>query len=203
MPISPGRARTPLLPSTDFSQRRIPITRHPQRPWFRIHPTGSPALDFRCLPHHRFSHPDGPFPLLYLGATIQTCLWEVFGDDVFLGRRAISSARWNGCSISQIHVPKVNVCATTLERTRDAMNVDKASLMASDLSIPQAWSLAIQKHPFGFEGIKYSSRFLDQSCLALFARQDLASRLSVKPLSALNDLDAAVDWLEERGAALV
>lgn len=203
MPNSQGPSRTPLLPSADFGQKTIPVTRQPQRPWFRIHPTGSSALHFRCLPHHRFSHPDCPFPLLYFGATIQTCLWEVFGDDVFLGKRAISSARWNGSSISQIQVPAVNVCSTTLERTRDAMDVDKASLMAADLGIPQAWSLAVQRHPLNFEGIKYSSRFLDQSCLALFERHDLASRLQVKPLGALNNLDAAVDWLEEREAALV
>lgn len=191
------------MPAADFGHRKIPVTLQPQRHWFRIHPTGSPALLFRRLPHHRFSHPDGPFHLLYLGATLQTCLWEVFGDDVFLGKRAISSARWTGYSISQILVPAVNVCATTLERTRDAMNVDKASLMAADQSIPHAWSLAVQRHPSGFEGIKYSSRFLDQSCLALFERGDLPSCLQVKPLGALNDLDSAVDWLEEREAALV
>lgn len=203
MPSSPGSLRTPLLPSADFGQKKIPVTRQPQRHWFRIHPTDSPALLFRSLPHHRFSHPDGPFSLLYLGATIQTCLWEVFGDDVFLGKRAISSARWNGYGISQILVPAVAVCATTLERTRDAMNVDKASLMAADLTIPQAWGLAIQTHPAGFEGIKYSSRFLDQACLALFERGDLHSRLQAEPLGALNDLDSAVDWLEEREAALI
>ncbi len=203
MPSSPGSLRTSLLPSADFGEKKIPITRQLKRHWFRIHPTGTPALHFRNLPHHRFSHPDGLFPLLYLGATLQTCLWEVFGDDVFLGKRAISSARWNGYDISQILVPAVTACATTLERTRDAMSVDKASLMAPDLSIPQAWSLAIQRHPLGFEGIKYSSRFLDQSCLALFERGDLPSRLQVAPLGALNDLDSAVDWLEEREAALV
>lgn len=203
MPSSPGSLRTPLLPSADFGQKKIPVTRQPQRHWFRIHPTGSSALLFRSLTHHRFSHPDAPFRLLYLGATIQTCLWEVFGDDVFLGKRAISSARWNGYRISQIVVPAVNLCATTLERTRDAMNVDKASLMAADLSIPQGWSLAIQSHPAGFDGIKYSSRFLDQPCLALFERGDLQSRLQVESLGALNDLDSAVDWLEERDAALV
>lgn len=203
MPSSPTPARILLLPGADFSQKAIPVTRQPRRHWFRIHPTGSPAVHFRNLPHHRFSHPAGLFPLLYLGANIQTCLWEVFGDDVFRGKRAISSARWSGCCISRIAVPAVNVCATTLERTRDAMNVDKASLMAADLSIPQAWSLAIQRHPAVFEAIKYSSRFLDQPCLALFKRENLQSRIQEEALGALNDLDSAVDWLEERQAALV
>lgn len=83
------------------------------------------------------------------------------------------------------------------------MNVDKASLMAADLSIPQAWSLAVQRHPAVFEAIKYSSRFLDQPCLALFERGDLQSRIQVEPLGALSDLDSAVEWLDEREAALV
>ena len=203
MPSSPTSARVPLRPGADFNQRMIPVTRQSRRHWFRIHPTGSPAILFRNLAHHRFSHPDGPFPLLYLGATVQTCLWEVFGDDVFHGKRAISSARWSGCCISRIVVPAMNVCATTLERTRDVINVDKASLMAADLSIPQAWSLAVQGHPAVFEAIKYSSRFLDQPCLALFERGDLQSRIQVESLGTLSELDSAVEWLDEREAALV
>ena len=83
------------------------------------------------------------------------------------------------------------------------MSVDKASLLAADLTIPQAWGLAIQGHPAGFEAIKYASRFLDQPCLALFDRGGLQSRLQGKVLGPLSSLDAAVDWLDERNAALV
>lgn len=97
----------------------------------------------------------------------------------------------------------MNVCSTYFERTREVMNVDKASLMAADLSIPQAWSLAIQRHPFGFEGISYSSRFLDPSCLSLFERGQFPSRLHVAHLDTWNDLDSAMDWLGGTGSALV
>jgi len=83
------------------------------------------------------------------------------------------------------------------------MSVDKASLLAADLSIPQAWGLAVQGHPAGFEAIKYASRFLDQPCLALFERGGLQPKLRVKALGALTRLDAAADWLDERRAALV
>jgi len=83
------------------------------------------------------------------------------------------------------------------------MSVDRASLLAADLSIPQAWSLAVQEHPAGFEAIKYASRFLDQPCLALFNRGGLQSKLRVQTLGMLSDLDAAVAWLDERNAALV
>jgi len=202
MPNNPKPARPQLRPGADFDQRLIPLTRQPQRIWFRVHKMGSRAVWFGKLPHHRFSHPNSPFPLLYVGATIQTCLWEYFGDDVFHGKRAISSGKWQGCCLSQIVVPELKVCAVGQERTRDAMSVDKASLLAADLSLPQAWGLAIQRHPAGFEAIKYSSRFVDQPCLAWFDRGGLQAKLRAKPLGVLTTLDAAVDWLE-RKAALV
>jgi hypothetical protein len=203
MPSSPHPTRVLLLPGADFKQRTIPVTPQPQRTWFRVHGAGVPAVEFGKLTHHRFSHPSSPFGLLYVGASIQTCLWEVFGDDVFQKQRAISAARWAARYVSQITLPELRVCAVNLERTRDAMSVDKASLMAADLSIPQAWGLAVQEHPAGFEAIKFFSRFLDQPCLALFDRGGLPAKLQVKVLGPLSGLDAAVDWLDERKAALV
>ncbi len=190
------------MPAIDFDKRLIPVTRQPQPLWFRVHKTGSPAILFGKFSHHRFSHPHCPFPLLYLGATIRTCLWEFFGDDVFLGQRAIPAGKWRGSCLSQIVIPELKVCAVNREQTRDAMSVDKASLLAADLAIPQAWGLAVQTHPAGFEGIKYASRFLDQPCLALFDRGGQESRLRVKSLGPLSSLDAAVDWLDERKVAL-
>ena len=59
-----------------------------------------------------------------------------------------------------------------------------------------------QRHPAGFGAIKYTSRFVDQPCLALFDRGGLPSKLRVKALGALDKLEAAVDWLDERKAAL-
>ncbi len=203
MPSNPGPARVQLKPGADFNQRAVPVTRQPQRAWFRVHRAGVPATLFGRLPHHRFSHPNSPFPLLYVAASIQTCLWEYFGDEVFQGRRVISAAKWNGCCLSQIVVPELRVCAISLERTREAMSVDKASLLAADLSIPQAWGLAVQEHPAAFEALKYSSRFLDQPCLAVFGRGGLPAKLKVKGLGALSSLDDAVAWLDERKVALV
>lgn len=158
---------------------------------------------FGTFAYHRFSHSACPYQLLYMGASIQTCLWEVFGDDVFLDKRTLSKSKWQERSISQIIVPELKVCAVSLEQTRDAMGVDKASLLAADLAIPQAWGLAVQRHPAAFQAIKYTSRFIDQPCLALFDRAGAQAQLKVTHLGALNDLDAAVDWLHERQAALV
>ena len=203
MPSNPKPARAQRQPGADFDQRAIPVTRQPRRIWFRVHKPGTPAILFGTLSHHRFSHPNCPFPLLYVGATIQTCLWEYFGDDLFQGKRAISAGKWRGCCLSQIAVPELKVCAVSLERTRDAMSVDKASLLAADLAVPQAWSLAVQGHPAGFEAIKYSSRFLHQPWLILFNRGGLQAELRSTALGALSNLDAAVDWLNERKARLV
>ena len=203
MPSKPRPTRPLLRPGADFNLRAIPVTRQPQRIWFRVHRTGGAPVWFGKLPHHRFSHPNCPFPLLYVGATIQTCLWEYFGDDVFNGNRVISAGKWQGCSLSKITVPEVKVCAVNQERTRDVMSVDKASLLAANLAIPQAWGLAIQGHPAGFEAIKYSSRFLDQPCLALFDRGDMQAKLRVKALGPLTGLDVAEEWLDDRKVALV
>ena len=115
----------------------------------------------------------------------------------------ISAARWNGCHLSQIVVPSVRVCAVSQEPTRDAMGVDKSSLLAADLGIPQAWGRAVQEHPAAFAALRYSSRFLDLPCLALFDRGGMPARLQVKSLGPLSNLDAAVDWLDARQAALV
>ena len=203
MASNPTPPRPLYTPGADFSQRTIPVTHQPQRGWFRVHRTGSTAIWFAVRAHHRFSHPQSPFPLLYVGASIPACLWDYFGDDVFGGQRVISAAKWNGCSLSRIAAPQLKVCAVSLEPTRDAMGVDKASLLATDLSVPQAWGLAVQQHSAAFEAIKYSSRFIDQPCLALFERGGMAGQLQETLLGPLNSLDAAVDWLDERKTALV
>lgn len=203
MPSEPAPARVLLRPGPDFGQQEIPVTRQPQRAWFRVHKSGSPAVRFAKLSHHRFSHPEAPYPLLYVGATVATCLWEMFGDDVFQGRRAIPAGKWEGCTLSRILVPELKVCAFNLERTRSALGVDKASLLAADLTVPQAWGLAVQQHPAAFQAIKYASRFPDQPCLALFDREGLSAKFHVQPLGELNTLNAAADWLEQQKAALV
>jgi hypothetical protein len=140
---------------------------------------------------------------MYVGATLSVCLWECFGDDVLGGLRAIPASKWNGYSISQIAIPQLKVCAVSQEPTRDAMGVDKASLFAIDLTVPQEWGLAVQKHPAAFDAIKYSSRFIDQPCLAIFDRGGMAAKLRETLIGPLSSIDAAADWLDDRKAALV
>ena len=115
----------------------------------------------------------------------------------------ISKAKWDGCSLSRLSVPQVRACATSQEPTRNAMGVDKASLLAADISVPQAWGLAVQQHPAGFDAIKYTSRFIDQPCLALFDRGSMAAGLRETLLGELKVLEMAADWLDEHKVALV
>lgn len=195
--------RDSYLPGSDFSSLSIPISRQPKRHWFRVHRSERPAIDFGIRPHHRFSHPESPFPLLYVGGSLSTCLWEYFGDDVFRGRQVISKVKWDGCRLSRIEVAQLRVCSMSDGRTREAMRVDVSAVYDADLQIPQSWSLAIQRHPSGFEAIRYLSRFSDEPCLAVFDRSGIQDRLKETPMGSLNELDEAVQWLTERGAALV
>jgi hypothetical protein len=203
MPNKPQSPRQIYRPEADFNQRTIPVARQPRQNWFRVHRSGSRAIQFGIRPYHRFSHAQCPFPLLYVGSSLSVCLWEYFGDDIFGGRHVISAGKWNGCSISQITIPQLKACAVSLEPTRNAMGVDKASLLAADLSVPQEWGLAVQQHPAAFDAFKYASRFIDQPCLALFDRDGMVARLQEKLLGELNAVDGAVDWLDEHDVALV
>jgi len=203
MPSKSSRTRALLRPGPDFNARAVPATRQPARAWFRVHRKVVPALDFGIHSYHRFSHDHCPYSLLYVGPNLQTCLWEVFGDDVFQDDRTIAGSKWRERCVSRITIPELKVCAMTTEKTREAMGVEKGSLLTADFSVTQEWGLAVQQHPAGFQAIKYASRFVDRPCLALFDRGALRSRLQVKSLGSLEDLDDAVDWLHERKAALV
>jgi hypothetical protein len=199
---SSGRRDT-YLPRSDFNSLSIPMSRQPKRHWFRVHRSELPAIDFGIRPYHRFSHPESLFPLLYVGASLSTCLWEYFGDDIFRRRQVISKVKWDGCSLSRIEVPQLRVCSMGDGRTREVMRVDVSAVYDADLQMPQSWSLAIQRHPSGFEAIQYLSRFSDEPCLAVFDRSGIHDRLKEIPMGSLNELDEAVQWLTERGAALV
>lgn len=203
MPNDFRSTRRLLRPTKGFPQREIPSYRLPKGTWYRIHRSDRSALEFGLKPFHRFSHPDCPHPVLYLGSSVSTCLWEVFGDDVFQNERAIALSRWGCYSLSAIKVPKVNLCALDTEQTRSAAGVDKGSLLAANLHIPQAWGLAIQKHPAGFQGIQYTSRFSDHTCLALFELPEIVRGLKSKSLGPVGNHKTAIDWLDHQKVVLV
>lgn len=190
------KARPIWSPPADLDQRSIPRHRQPARIWFRVHGKHDPALAFRLAAHHRFSHPESLHKLLYVGSDPATCLWERFGDDAYRGCRALSQHIWAESVLSQIHVPEMHVCDLTNTVLRTALTVDRASLMSPDFAVTQAWGLAIQRHPARFQGIRYSNRFIDRSCLAIFDVENLPSTLEARLLGCLADLKVVTYWLE-------
>jgi hypothetical protein len=75
--------------------------------------------------------------------------------------------------------------------------------MHPELSIPQAWGLAIQTHPSAVDGIRYLSRFNHQPSLVLFDRPGSANQLSATLIGSLPDVPEADKFLLGRKIALV
>ena len=190
------------LPPANFSALKIPRGRQPARNWFRVHQSRFAAAHFSLSTNHRFSHKHCPYSFLYLGVDIDTCLFERFGDTAYDGNKAIPQTLWGAHSVSMVQVPEVHVCDLTNARTLSAMMADLSALMHYDISGPQEWGLAIQKHPANFQAIKFRSRFNGKACLALFHRDGLEKRLREKGPDRLTNDDGAVDWIEKHMISL-
>jgi hypothetical protein len=190
------------LPPANFSELKIPRTRQPARGWFRLHQSGHSPTRFSLDAHHRYSHQDCPYQVLYLGADAHTCLFERFGDKAYDNQNAIPQSLWHAHGFSTIHVPDIRVCDLTNARTLTAMRVDLSSFMHTSIAVPQEWGLAIQRHPARFQGIKFKSRFNGKACLALFQRDGVENRLRKKQLDTLSNDGTAVEWLDKYQIAL-
>ncbi len=201
MSSSPA-VRTLRLPAPDFDKLKIPRTRQPVGKWFRVHQTLHSALYFSLDPAHRFSHKDCPYPVLYLGVNIDTCLFERFGNEAYDGAKTLPQSLWKAHSVSLFQVPAMCVCDLTKPETLSALRVDLTALMNEKLDVPQKWGLVIQKHPSNFQGIKYKSRFNDRACLAVFQRDGVEKSMPDSALGAISALDEAADWLDRHRVRL-
>ena len=203
MPSEPKAERPLRLPAADLDQRPIPRRRQAGRKWFRVERVDSASLNFGLAPHHRFSHPDSPYPVLYLGSDPATCLWERFGDVMFDGNHTIPRNQWAASILTEIRVGELSVCDLADARVRAAMMVDVAALTSNDFAITHAWGLAIQRHPAGFQAIKYVSRFIRRPCLALFDRDNAKARLTARHVGNLAESEVTTDWLTRYTVSLV
>ena len=140
---------------------------------------------------------DCPYPLLYLGVDLDTCLFERFGDQAYDHQKAISQSLWNAHRVSSVQIPDLYLCDLTKASTLSALVVDLSALMHTEVAAPQQWGLAIQRHPANFQGIKYKSRFNGKTCLALFQRDGIENRLREITGHTLANDDASVDWLDK------
>lgn len=195
--------RTLRLPPANLAALGLPRSRQIARAWFRVHPRTRDAAFFSLKPTHRYSHPDCPYPLLYVAIDVETCLWEIFGDAVFDHGRALPRTQWDDLMISLVHVPQLDLCDLSRTSTRSTLAVDLTALMNDDLTIPQRWGLAIQTHPSQVPAIKFKSRFTDHACLALFDRGGMRNRLRATPVAPLELCGPALNWLTRHDVALV
>ena len=190
------------LPPEDLAATRIPRLRQPSRNWFRVHQARFSPVYFSLESFHRFSHKDCPYPFLYLGVDLDTCLFERFGDSAYDHQKAIPQSLWNAHRVSVVRIPNLHVCDLTNAKTLSALMVDLSALMHIEVSAPQEWGLAIQRHPAHFQGIKYKSPFNGKACLALFQRDGVENRLREIPGHALANDDASADLLDKHKVSL-
>lgn len=196
-------ARTVRLPNSEFAAKELPELRIDGLDALRVHGAHFPALNFRVVPGHRFSHPGAPTGLIYLGEKLDTCLSEFFGDTL-LDRGGISASRWQNTLIARIRSDaSLRICDLTDEKCRLRLGADLSALMSADLHVPHAWGLAIQNHPAAVDGIRYLSRFDSRPCLVLFERPWMAGRLEASSLGSLHESAEALHFLIDRSVSLI
>jgi len=117
-------------------------------------------------------------------------------------KKAIAKSLWQAHSVSTVRVPEIQVCDLTNAKTLSALMVDLSALMHPELRTPQAWGLAIQRHPANFQVIKFRSRFNHKVCLALFQRDGIERQIRETALGALAINDAGANWLHNHKVSL-
>lgn len=196
MPSSNNPASRRLRqPSPDFGSLHFPIAQVPSASWLRVHQSRAEPIAFSKNPNHRFSHPECPYRLLYLGMDLDTCLFERFGDEMYDGQMTLPESLWNAHSVSLLRCPALRACDLTNAATLAALRVEHTSLMNEKLDIPQAWGLAIQNHPANMQAIKYQSRFNGRPCLVIFDRDNIQSAVRVEATCPLETHEPAVNWM--------
>lgn len=198
-------ARPLCLPPENFDSLPLPVKTCSPGVLYRVHEAVYGPVYFSRNEGHRFSRGDSPFPHLYLAEEPETCLLERFGGELLKPRHppVLSAKVWSGCVLSAITVPRLKICDFTDAATRLAAKTDLSALTHHELEIPQAWGLAVQRHPAGFDGLRYLSRFNHKPCLVLFDRGGLAAKLKAKRAGGLTDFPKALEFLDKFQVALV
>src|SRR5580692_5506045 len=101
------------LPPSNFAQTKISSRRVAERTWYRVHQAQLDAIHFTLNPGHRFSHSRCPYPILYLGADIDTCFFERFGGFLYQQAKTLSASFWQAHNVAAIRVPEIHACDLT------------------------------------------------------------------------------------------
>jgi hypothetical protein len=196
-------ARPIHQPPKDVAARSIRRSTVASGNWWKVHPPSRNATGFTHNPGHRFSPRDAEFSVLYLAADVTTCLWEIFGDELFASPHILSLSAWTSRMVTTITVPETSVCNLTLASVRTSMGCDLSALLLPDLAIPQKWAGAIQEHPAGFSGIIYPSRFTGEHCAAFFFPPSEPESFRSESGIPLTEHPEALEFLSTNRIALV
>lgn len=197
-------------PPADLAGRILPL-QEARGIFYRCAITTRSLLDWDARATSRFSHPDLPFPVLYLARERLNGFWECFGDELNdqpQGQKALSLARhlaprqWVRFTIA----PPLRVIDVTQPDTLRHLGADGATFLA-EYNLTQAWSAALMGHPSQIDGFYYRSRLdSDQMCLAVFGRphllQDQQRFQPKKDRALLQDMELLF-FLVREGIALL
>jgi RES domain-containing protein len=130
-----------------------------------------PSLKSRLTPA------SGRFPCVYLGASVETTVAELWGDRWSIAKKrgrdvfVILKEKADELGFLQAGpLPKLALCDFTDADTRLALGLDAAAIFTPDLAVPQAWAEMIATHPNTYDGIVYRSRHTDETCAVLWSR---------------------------------
>lgn len=188
-----------------FDKRAIPVSdlrMEINLSWFRLCRVEFPG-QFYPSKGSRLTPASGAFPCVYLAASLETTVAEVWGDRLAAHRDAGGAVHVIARSQAETWAfleteplpPTLRLCNLMDSDTRLAAGMDSGALYAADLTVPQAWAERIARHPALFDGIRYRSRHTDEACLVLWTRPErrpaLDQMLRFQPAGPFLDSDAA------------
>jgi hypothetical protein len=164
----------PRLPPADLAARELPVITCAGIYWRFTHEK-APAVEWDSRATSRFSHPDHPCPVLYLGDHRFVGFWERFGDDLLdmrpshraIARMLIEERVWKRFKVTE----SLRMLDVRSPEALRAISADDGTFRSS-YAITQPWGRALMEHPAELDGLIYQSR-LDppHHCLAIFGRE--------------------------------
>jgi hypothetical protein len=161
-------------------------------PWFRLYRKEF-ASQFYPSPGSRLTPSSREFPCVYLAATPESTVAEVWGDRLAAHREhsgrifaipATLAAKWAFLKLERLP-QDLRLLDLTQSASLLAAGLDAATLYVPDLRIPQDWAERVARHPTQFDGIAYRSRHTGEKGLVLWNQLggtcDLESRLRFEP----------------------
>lgn len=164
----------------EFNTRDFPVagvTRIASVAWIRLHKKAYPNR-FYASPGSRLTPVSLDIPCCYLGATPETAVAEVWGDQFYARKEqggkvfSINVSRADCYEFLALTspLPQLRLCDLTDPQTRAGVGIDSGTLYSLDLHVPQAWAQVLAMHPANLDGVVYRSRHTDLECVVLWTR---------------------------------